>query len=130
MSSFEILEQYNTISRQLLDLDPKVRQAGVRKMASLYYEAPELKISVLSKLKQACVDSNEKVAKLAEQFVEYIESGRKYGTIYAPYRQTAASSTGTQSRTPPPQNMKNIAANIICCIIAIVLYFVFTYVIF
>ncbi len=134
MSSFEILERYNDYSTQLMDMDPKMRIKGLRNMLGLFYDAPELKVSIMSKLEQLAGDSDDTVAKLATRIMQQIKSGRQYRSYYSQYSRPAASTsstgaTGSRAVTPP-QNVKSIVANVVCCVVFIIIYFVLTYVVF
>jgi hypothetical protein len=137
MSNFGIYERYNEYSTQMMDSDPKVRLRAVSQMMQLYYQAPELKISVISKLEQMAGDSDPTVASYAKRFLQQIDSGRE--TIptytrpeYQPEMQplTGPSGTTTAQQQQQQQKAKNIILNVVCCIIFIIIYFVLTYFVF
>lgn len=127
MSSFEIYERYNEISTDLIDVNPSVRQNAIARLVQLYYRAPELKLSVLSKLDQMKEDSDERVANYAKRVLQQFQSEKEIPPGYVPRRPEMESpATLAQPRTTqPPPKPKNVAANIICCVITIILFIVF-----
>lgn len=132
MSSFEVYERYNEISTDLIDVNPKVRQNAIARLVQLYYRAPELKLSVLSKLDQMKEDSDESVANYAKRVLQQLQSEKEVPPGYVPRRpemQSPATPPPTGTTQPPPK-ARSMVANIICCIIFIILFIVFTYVLF
>jgi len=136
MSNFGIYERYNEYSTNLINADPKVRLRALNQMMQLYYQAPTLKISVLSKLEQMTGDSDPMVASYAKRFLQQMESGREIPASYTPRRpemqsemQPATEPSGAVPARQPPK-AKNIILNVVCCIIFIIIYFVLTYVVF
>ncbi|HUY00231.1 MAG TPA: hypothetical protein VMV49_11790 [Candidatus Deferrimicrobium sp.] len=130
MSSFDILERFNDYSTELIDANPKVRTKALYKLMKLYYDAPELHVSVLAKLDQLSGDSDEAVASVAKRLLDQVRSGRQYSAYDVPHpTRTSSSTTGTRETTAAPQNMKAIVGNIICCVIILIIYFVFIYVV-
>ena len=130
MSSFEILERYNQYSNDLISADPKVRISGARQLARLFWDAPELKLSIETKLEQVARDENETVSSIATQLLKQVQSGRRYSSYYSPYRQPATSTSTGATSEAQPQNVKAIVLNVVCCIVFIVVYFIISYVIF
>jgi len=137
MSSFEVYERYNEISTDLIDIDPRVRQRAISRLIQLYYQAPEIKTSVLSKLEQMKEDSDKNVADYAKRMFEQIQAGKELPPSYTmrrPEMQSPQSSAASTPRTAepgrPPPNTRNIVLNIVCCIVIIIIFIVFTYVIF
>jgi uncharacterized protein YciW len=130
MSSFEILERFNDYSTELVDAEPKVRIKALYKLMRLYYDAPELHVSVLAKLDQLSGDSDEAVANVAKRLLDQVRSGRQYSAYDVPHpTRTSSSSTATRETAAAPQNVKAIVGNIICCVIILIIYFVFIYVV-
>ena len=134
MSSIEILERFNDASRDTIDVDPKVRKRSVNELLALYYDAPELKISIESKLIQLQGDSDEAVAEYAKRIFQRVQSGQRYRPTYGPstYSPTPRrGSTGpARGTSQSPREVKNIVANIVCCVVMIIIYFVISYVVF
>ena len=132
MSSMEILERFNDASRDSIDIEPKVRKKGIDELVRLFYDAPELKISIESKLDQLSGDADEGVARYANQMLQRVRSGTQYRPYYAPTPSRRPSTTsGTTAGTgQPPSNAKSIVANIVCCVIMIVVYFVISFFVF
>ncbi len=124
MSSFEILDRFNEYSTELINEDPKVRIKGIRNLANLYWDAPELKLSIVTKLEQLSGDENEEVASFAKRYLNRIKSGRHYREYY-PYSRRESSLDSTRG-TPTRQEQKigAIIGNIVCCIIIIIVYIV------
>lgn len=134
LDQFELLEQYNEASREVIDIDPKVRRRGVETLLRLYYTAPQLKVSIVSKLEQLAGDKEDFVAKYATQALERVRSGQQYYRPYSPYGAPPSTTPPYKRRTEgpaqPQKQGRNIAANIVCCVIMIIMYFIITYVIF
>lgn len=136
MSNFDIYERYNEYSTNMIDADPKVRLRALNQMMQLYYQAPQLKISVISKMETMSGDSDPTVANYAKRFLLQIESGKEIPQYYAP--RTPEMQPGMQPRTEPSsptataqqQKAKSIIMNVICCVIFIIIYFVLVYVVF
>lgn len=136
MSNFDIYERYNEYSTNLINADPKVRLQALNQMMQLYYQAPTLKISVISKMETMTGDSDPTVASYAKRFLQQIESAKEIPETYAsrqpglqPEMQpTAGPSSGPT--TQQQQKARNIVLNVVCCIIFIIIYFVLTYVVF
>ncbi|MFX1293493.1 MAG: hypothetical protein ACFFD2_01350 [Promethearchaeota archaeon] len=122
MSSFEVIARYNEYSNELININPNIRINGVKHLARLYWDAPELKISIVAKLEQGVADSDENVARIAKQMLELIKSGRKYRSYYTPYKPTSTSTSTGPITEGPSQNIKNIVINVICCIVFIIIY--------
>lgn len=114
-------------------MNPKVRKKAINNLMMLYYDAPELKISIQSKLDQLSGDADETVANYAKRMLDRVKSGRTYRPYYSPgdSRPTSAgtSTDATRGTSQAPREVKNIIANVICCVVMIVIYFIVSYVI-
>ena len=134
MSSMEILERFNSASRDTIDNNPKVRKRAINELLGIFYDAPELKVSIESKLMQLQGDADEGVAKYATRILQKVQSGQRYRPTYGPttYQPTPrrTSSGTTQSTAQDPKQVKNIVANIVCCVVMIIIYFIISYVAF
>jgi hypothetical protein len=136
MSNFAIYERYNEYSTNMIDADPKVRLRALTQMVQLYYQAPELKVSVLSKLETMTGDSDPTVSNYATRTLQQIESGKEVPPAYIPRRPGLQSemqpTTGPSSTTTAQQQQKtkSIIMNVVCCIIFIIIYFVLTIYVF
>ncbi|MHA1267527.1 MAG: hypothetical protein ACTSRS_19990 [Candidatus Helarchaeota archaeon] len=131
MSSMEILERFNEASRNSIDISPKVRIKAIKDFLTLLYDAPELKISIISKLEQLIGDNNEEVAAYAKRIFDRIQAGGQYypyrGASYEmPRRSQASSRESTTTRSAESGQVKSVVANLICCVIMLIIYFVIT----
>lgn len=131
MSSMEILERFNTASRDTIDYNPKIRKQAINELLGIFYDAPELKISIESKLMQLQGDPDEGVANYATRILQKVQSGHRYRPTYGPttYQPTPRSGA-TRGTAQEPKQVKNIVANIVCCVVMIIIYFVISYVAF
>ncbi len=136
MSSMEILERFNDASIESIDVSPKVRKRAINDFLVLFYDAPELKISIISKLEQLTGDADANVANYAKRILGRVQDAQRYQPSYHATPNSTGSeypraSTGTTRGTAqPPRESKNVIANIVCCIIMIVVYFIMYYFVF
>ncbi len=134
MSSMLILERFNNASRNSIDMNPKVRKKAINELLGIYYDAPELKVSIVSKLEQLMGDSQEDVANYAKRILQRVQSGQRYRPTYGQpgYQPTPSrtSTAGTSSTAQGPREVKNIVANVVCCVIMVVVYIVIQFYVF
>ena len=130
MSSIEILERFNQASRDTIDASPKIRKKAINELIVLYYDAPVLKVSVVSKLEQLQGDADEDVSKYAKRMLERVKSGRGYSPYYTPMGSRAPSTGEARGTGQGPREVKNVVANIVCCIVMVVIYFIFYFFVF
>jgi len=129
MSNFQLYERYNEYSTNLIDIDPKVRQRAIGKMMQLFYEAPQLKLSIFSKIEQMKEDSDETVANYAKRVLQQLQSRKELPSEYVPRRPELPSAITQTPTTPtkPPQNVKSIVISIVCCIVFIIFFIFLTF---
>ncbi|NVM28891.1 MAG: hypothetical protein HWN65_08605 [Candidatus Helarchaeota archaeon] len=122
--SIEMLERFNQASRDSIDVNPKVRIRSINQLLELYYAAPQLKVSIESKLGQLAGDSDDNVAKYAKRILQRVSSGQRQSYYTVPTRTGTTSTGATRGTATKPRETKNIVANIVCCVVMIVVYFI------